>query len=85
MAITYEIWDMESANQIAAFQSEAEAEAFLSGMLRVNGAAAVMALSLAAVEVDDTGVVDQRLILEGSDFVADIRRAMALAAPLQGD
>jgi len=48
-------------------------------MLRANGPDAVRALSLAAVDVDDTGIVDQRLILEGSDFVADIERAMGIA------
>ena len=34
MTTTYEILDMESANQVGAFQSEAEARAFLSEMPR---------------------------------------------------
>lgn len=83
MAITYEVWDMESANQVGVFQSEAEAEAFLSGMLRKNGPEAVKALSLAAVEVDDAGIVDQRLVLEGPDFIADIERALGFRKAAQ--
>ncbi|HZO24826.1 MAG TPA: hypothetical protein VFH48_02405 [Chloroflexota bacterium] len=75
MTTTYEVWDMESANQIGSFGSESDARAFLRDMLRLNGAAAVKALSVAAIEHDQSGVVDQKLILEGPDFVAEIERA----------
>ena len=70
MTTTYEVWDMETANQIGAFSSEAEATAFLREMLRLNGANAVTPLSLAAVRHDASGVLDQALIIEGADFVA---------------
>src|SRR4051812_40179872 len=45
-AMTYEVWDMETANQVGAFQLEADARAFLSDMLRLNGADTVKALSV---------------------------------------
>jgi hypothetical protein len=74
MTTTYEVWDMETANQIGAFQSEAEARTFLSDMLRLNGAESVQALSIAAVEHDGSAVVGQTLIIEGPDFVAELER-----------
>ena len=75
MTITFEVWDMESANQIGSFGSESDARAFLKDMLRLNGADTVMALSVAAIEHDQSGVVDQKLVLEGPDFVAEMERA----------
>ncbi|HZO30901.1 MAG TPA: hypothetical protein VFH48_33445 [Chloroflexota bacterium] len=75
MTITFEVWDMESANQIGSFGSESDARAFLKELLCLNGADTVMALSLAAIEHDESGVVDQKLILEGPDFVAEVERA----------
>jgi hypothetical protein len=72
MTTTYDVWDMETANQVGAFQSEAEARAFLSDMLRLNGPETVEALSVAAVQHDDSGVVDQTLVIEGPNFVADL-------------
>ncbi len=70
MTITFEIWDMETANQVGTFSTEAEAEAFLLEMLRLNGPDAVMTLSLAAIRHDGRGVIDQTLLVEGADFVA---------------
>jgi hypothetical protein len=74
MTTTYEVWDMETANQVGAFQSEDEARAFLSDMLDLNGADTVRALSLTAIRHDDSGVVDQTLVVEGPDFVAEMER-----------
>ena len=70
MTTTYEVWDMETANQVGAFSTEAEAKAFLLEMLRLNGPEAVMPLSLAAIRHDGRGVIDQTLVIEGADFVA---------------
>lgn len=75
MAVTYEVWDMESANQVGSFRSESDARAFLRDMLRLNGAETVRALSVAAIEQDESGIVDQKLVLEGPDFVAEVERA----------
>jgi hypothetical protein len=77
MTTTYEVWDMESANQVGSFRSESEARTFLVEMLRLNGADTVRALSVAAVDYDDTGIIDQRLILEGPDVVAEVERALS--------
>ena len=75
MTTTYEVWDMESANQIGSFRSESDARTFLKDMLRLNGVDTVRALSVAAIEHDDSGVINQTLILEGPDFVAEVERA----------
>jgi hypothetical protein len=75
MAVTYEVWDMESANQVGSFRSESDARAYLQDMLRLNGAETVRALSVAEIEHDESGVIDQKLILEGPDFVAEVERA----------
>jgi len=72
--MTFEVWDMETANQVGAFDSEAEARAFLSEMLRENGADTVRALSVSAVQHDESGVVDQTLVIDGPDFVAEVER-----------
>jgi hypothetical protein len=74
MTTTFEVWDMETANQVGAFPSEAEAGAFLSDMLRANGADTVKALSVAAVQHDDSGVIDQTLVIDGPDFVEEYAR-----------
>jgi hypothetical protein len=74
MTTTYEVWDMESANQVGSFGSESDARTFLGDMLRINGPETVRALSVAAIEHDESGVVDQKLILEGPDFVAEVER-----------
>jgi hypothetical protein len=71
MTTTYEVWDMETANQVGAFESEAEARKFLSEMLRANGADTVNSLSVAAVSHDESGVVDQTLVIDGPDFIAE--------------
>jgi hypothetical protein len=75
MTTTYEVWDMESANQIGIFDSENEARTFLRNMLHANGSGSVQALSVAAIEYDGSDVVDQQLILEGPDFIAEVERA----------
>lgn len=74
MTTTYEVWDMESANQVGSFRSETEARTFLEDMLRLNGADAVRALSVAAVEYDDSGVLNQKRVLEGPDFLAELEQ-----------
>jgi hypothetical protein len=43
-------------------------------MLRANGADTVKVLSVAAVQHDDSGVIDQALVIEGPDFVAELER-----------
>jgi hypothetical protein len=75
MTTTYEVWDMESANQVGSFRTESDARTFLGEMLRLNGADTVRALSVAAIDYDDAGVIDQRLVLEGPAFVAEVERA----------
>jgi hypothetical protein len=75
MTTTYEVWDMESANQIGSFRSESDARAFLQEMLRLDGPDTVKALSVAAIEHDEAGVIYEKLILEGPDFVAEVERA----------
>ena len=75
MTTTYEVWDMDSANQIGTFRSESDARSFLRNMLNLNGADTVRALSVAAIEHDESGVIDQKLILEGPEFVAEVERA----------
>ena len=70
MTTTYEVWDMETANQVGTFPTEAEATAFLLEMLRLNGPDAVTPLSLAAIRHDATGVIEQTLLVDGTDFVA---------------
>ncbi len=74
MTTTYEVWDMESANQVGSFRSESDARTFLEEMLRLNGADTVRALSVAAIEHDDSGVLNQKLILEGPDFLSELKQ-----------
>ncbi len=74
MTTIYEVWDMESANQVGSFRSESEARTFLKDMLRLNGADTIRALSVAAIEHDDSGVLNQKLILEGPDFLAELEQ-----------
>jgi hypothetical protein len=71
MTTTYEVWDMDTANQVGAFCSEVQARAFLSEMLRENGADAVRGLSVSAVTHVESGVVDQTLVIDGLDFVVE--------------
>jgi hypothetical protein len=75
--VIYEVWDMDTANQVGAFESEAEARAFLTDMLRLNGAETVKALSVAAVQHDNSGIVHQTLVIDDPDFVAELELGLA--------
>lgn len=73
MAMIYEVWDTETANQIGAFPTKDEAEALLDDVLRANGPAVAREMVVIAYsEAPDE--YRPIVVLEGADFVA---RSMA--------
>jgi hypothetical protein len=78
MILRYELWDMESANQIASFDGKEEAIAVVTDYLRLNGVAAVSQLVLGAIYRDDAGAVSMIPVLDGDDVVAIVRAGSAL-------
>ena len=72
--MTYQIWDDETGNCIASFDSEKAAVEFLLGMSQVNGADSIV--ELAVVSYPDDGP-DPFTVLEGADLLT--RRAPAPA------
>ena len=78
MILRYEIWDMESANQIASFESKDEALEVVADYLRLNGADAVASLVLGAIYRDGAGSVSMIPLLDGNDFLAIARAGSSL-------
>jgi hypothetical protein len=72
MARIYEVWDTETANQLGAFGSEAEARALLADVLRVNGPAVAGELMVLAYDPDGPTATEPVVVLEGADFVASV-------------
>jgi hypothetical protein len=73
MILRYELWDMESANQIATFDAKDEAIAVVTDYLRLNGVEAVSQLVLGAIYRDGAGAVSMIPVLDGDDVVAIVR------------
>lgn len=80
MILRYELWDLESANQIAIFDAGAkdEAIAVVTDYLRLNGVDAVSQLTLGAIYRDEAGAVSLIPVLDGADFVAIARAGSQL-------
>lgn len=70
MALIYEVWDTQTANQIGVFPSEAEARALLADVLRVNGPAVASDMTVLAYDPDGLTPREPLVVLEGADFVA---------------
>ena len=73
MILRYEIWDMESANQIASFESKDEALEVVAEYLRLNGADSVVSLVVGAIYRDEAGSVSMIPVLDGNDFLTIAR------------
>jgi hypothetical protein len=70
MILRYELWDLESANQIAAFNAKDEAISVATDYIRLNGVSSVSQLVLGAIIRDSAGAVSMIPILDGDDVVA---------------
>ena len=70
MALIYEVWDTQTANQIGAFSSEAEARSLLADVLRVNGPAVACEMTVLAYDPEGMTPSEPTVVLEGADFVA---------------
>ena len=78
MILRYELWDLESANQIAAFDGKDEAITVVTDYIRMNGAASVSQLVLGAIIRDSAGAVSMIPVLDGDDVVAIVRAGTRL-------
>jgi hypothetical protein len=78
MILRYELWDMESANQIASFDEKNEAITLVTDYLRLNGVDAVSQLVLGAIIRDASGAVSMIPVLDGDDVVAIARAGSTL-------
>ena len=70
MALIYEVWDTQTANQIGAFPSEAEARSLLADVLRVNGPAVASEMTVLVFDLATSTPAEPTVVLEGADFVA---------------
>ncbi len=66
MAETYHVWDDETGNIIASYESQDEAVAVLRFMLDQNGADSVRDLAVIEYPADGS---DPTTVLEGADFL----------------
>jgi hypothetical protein len=71
VAVIYEVWDTQTANQIGAFQTESEARSLLADVLRVNGPEVAREMVILAYDPDGPRPLEPVTILEGVDFVAE--------------
>jgi hypothetical protein len=70
VATIYEVWDTQTANQIGAFGTEAEARSLLADVLRVNGADVAREMVIMAYFPDSASPREPVVVLDGADFVA---------------
>lgn len=70
----YELWDMETANRIAVFESRNDAIGLVRQILHESGVEAVRSLGLGVVQADATGDVDLRPLLDGDELAAEVLR-----------
>lgn len=78
MILRYELWDMETANQIAAGADKDEAIAVVTDYLRLNGVAGMSQLVLGALFQDEAGGTSLIPVLDGSDVVSIVRAGAKL-------
>lgn len=82
MATFYEVWDDGTGNRVGgAFATQAEAEALLGDVLRVNGEDVVGEMAIMACMRNVAGRVERTTVLEGADFAA---RSSARSTPGSG-
>lgn len=73
MAVTYELWELESRNIIAAYSTEPHALAAIAGAIHQYGIGYVDTLAL----IREDGRGRSRLLAQGADLA---ERALAVAA-----
>lgn len=73
--IEYELWDMESANRLAAFPTRQEALDLVDEMLRHDGPEAVASLALGELYQKPSGDIELRPIVQGRALLAHITAA----------
>jgi hypothetical protein len=72
MVAVYEVWDTLTSNRIGAFSTQAEAEALLLDVLRVNGPEVAADMAILSSDVEAPGE-EPELVLDGAAFVASHR------------
>ncbi|MCC7370353.1 MAG: hypothetical protein IT306_18150 [Chloroflexi bacterium] len=81
IATYYEVWDDATGNRAGgAFDSLEEARALLLDILRLNGEDVAADMAIIAFEPDEAGQVQARTIVEGADFVSEVRRMASTIA-----
>jgi hypothetical protein len=78
MILRYELWDLESANQIATFDAKEQAMSVVTDYIRLNGVASASQLVLGAIFKDSAGAVSMIPVLDGGDVVAIVRAGTRL-------
>lgn len=67
----FEVWDDETGNRVGpSFATQAEAEALLGDVLRVNGPDAAREMAVLECRRNEVGSMERITVLEGADFVA---------------
>jgi len=73
--IEYELWDMESANRLAAFPTRQEALDLVDEMFRHDGPEAVASLALGEIFQTPSGDVELRPIADGRALLDQVTAA----------
>lgn len=82
--IEYELWDMESANRLAAFPTRQEALELVDEMFRQDGPESVASLALGELYQSTSGDIELRPIAQGGALLAQIGAATHAARINQG-
>ena len=76
MTMYYEVWDDETGNRVGgSFETESEARALLSDVLRVNGAEAVRAMAILVFRRNAQGRYEPATVLEGTELISSLPAA----------
>ena len=68
--LRYELWDFDSGNQVAVFESKSEALAVVREIYELDGPEAVGALGLSAIQADPSGKAALVPVLDSEQLLA---------------
>ena len=75
--LTYELWDLDSGNRVAVFDSEAEALTLVREIYARQGPEAVSAFGLGAIREDQDGNAELVPVLDSGQLLAHVIEASA--------
>lgn len=82
--VRYELWDFDSGNRVAVFDSRSEALSVVREIYELDGPEAVVALGLSAIRTDQRGNAELAPVLDSDELLAHAIEASTAASARGG-